>query len=81
MKKKYTIALARYEKYPEEAEPAKRNIAVFETYAVSEKQAVNQVRFREWGKSPMTDIERDSDPGHRLWDQFEVYDGGKVYGV
>ena len=80
MKKKFIIALARYEIYPGE-EPTKRNIAIWETWAVSEKQAINQVKFRVWGKGPMTDIEHESDPGHCLWDAFEVYDGKRVFGM
>lgn len=81
MKKKFMIALVRYETYPEWEEPTKRNIAVFETWAVSEKQAINQVKFRVWGKGSMTDIEHESDSGHHLWDTFEVYDGKKVFGM
>lgn len=77
-KKKFKIALARYEIYPEYEKPTKRNIAVYETWAVSEKQAINQVKFREWGKGEMTFIEKDSDPGHILWDQFEVWDGNEI---
>lgn len=78
-KKLFKIALVRRELIKGAVEPSKRNIYVFDTLATSAERAIRHAHFKGWGDRPLVDVERE--PGHRIWDTLEIWDGKEITGI
>lgn len=76
--KEYQVALVRHETKPGQGE-IRRNILVFKQWAEFASRAVKKVKSKGWGDRPLVDIERE--PGRRIWDTLEIWDGEEVIGI
>lgn len=70
----FKVALVRKEEFEDGISDTKRVLAVFTTYAKSEKQAINNVRFRNGGWKNLAYVGGGS---HVLYDDYEIYKEGK----
>lgn len=76
--KNYQVALVRHEVVAGQGEE-RRNILVFTQWAEFASRAIAKVKEKGWGNRPLVDIERE--PGHRIWDTLEIWDGKEVIGI